>query len=172
LIIGFRGPPVKLRLKWAGILLGVVFIENLIRIFALYPLALYKGREFEDWFHFYWWHYGQYAFIMILFGLWFFFVARKYVNPDEFGGSPKGKDEPSGKDESSSETSDDAHPEGGEVNPDGAEVKEGTETNVKSKSGTEPSQVGSGTDPSVVKEADETPLFLPDDPEEMVPDDH
>ena len=59
-------------------------VENLFRIFALYPMAIYWGRKFEDWFHFYWWHYGQYAFIMTLFGLWFFFVARKYVNAEEY----------------------------------------------------------------------------------------
>jgi exosortase/archaeosortase family protein len=84
LVLGFRGVPVKLRLKWAAILLSIVFVENLFRIFALYPLALYYGRDFEEWFHFYWWHYGQYAFIMGLFGLWFIFVARKYVNPEEY----------------------------------------------------------------------------------------
>ncbi len=83
LVLGFRGVPVKIRFKWAVILDIVVFIENLFRIFALYPMALYWGRDFEEWFHFYWWHYGQYMFIMTLFGLWFYFVARKYMGPDE-----------------------------------------------------------------------------------------
>jgi len=54
LVMGFRGPPVKIRAKWTGILLGVVFIENLFRIFILYPLALYKGRQYEEWFHYHW----------------------------------------------------------------------------------------------------------------------
>lgn len=82
LILGFRGVPLRLRAKWAVIFSLVIFVENLFRIFALYPMALYWGRNFEEWFHYYWWHYGQYAFIMTLFGLWFVFVARKYVNPD------------------------------------------------------------------------------------------
>lgn len=91
LVLGFRGVPFRMRAKWTAILLGIVFVENLFRIFALYPLALYKGRDFEDWFHYYWWHYGQYAFIMLLFGLWFFFVARNYIHPDEQEKSGKDK---------------------------------------------------------------------------------
>lgn len=79
LVLGFRGVPFRLRVKWAIILLAIVFVENLFRIGALYPLAIYQGREFQEWFHFYWWHYGQYIFIMGLFGLWFLFVARKNV---------------------------------------------------------------------------------------------
>lgn len=80
LIIGFRGVPLKLRVKWAAIFSLIIFVENLFRIFALYPMALYWGRDFEEWFHYYWWHYGQYAFIMTLFGLWFIFVARRYIS--------------------------------------------------------------------------------------------
>jgi len=89
LVMGFRGPPVKIRAKWTAILLGVVFIENLFRIFILYPLALYKGRQYEEWFHYHWWHTGQYVFIMTLFVLWFFFVARKYIDPEEASKCPK-----------------------------------------------------------------------------------
>jgi len=84
LVLGFRGVPVKLRIKWVIILDIIVFVENLFRIFALYPMAMYWGRDFEAWFHHYWWHYGQYLFIMSLFVLWFFLVARKYVNADEY----------------------------------------------------------------------------------------
>jgi len=100
LILGFRGVPLRLRAKWAVIFSLVIFVENLFRIFALYPMALYWGRDFEEWFHYYWWHYGQYAFIMTLFGLWFVFVARKYVNPDAINVNPEAiKKKKEGKDE-------------------------------------------------------------------------
>lgn len=113
LVLGFRGVPVKLRAKWTFILVGIVFIENLFRIFALYPLALYKGRDFEEWFHFYWWHYGQYAFIMGLFGLWFFFVARKHigVENDESAKKKEKKTEPSVKDDDSNDPKEDLDPD-------------------------------------------------------------
>jgi len=127
LVLGFRGVPVLLRVKWTAILLGIVFIENLFRIFALYPLALYKGREFEDWFHYYWWHYGQYAFIMCLFGLWFFFVARKYVNADEYSEAQKSKrsDDASSEEEKDEEKPGKTGEEEGSVDSQPGEKMEG-----------------------------------------------
>lgn len=164
LVMGFRGVSVKLRAKWTVILLGIVFVENLFRIFALYPIALYWGRDFEEWFHHYWWHYGQYAFIMMLFGLWFFFVARKQIGPEK-GNEEKGKDkkdtndasedgeddpEKAGetKDEGDRETKGDAS-EDGEGGPDKDDETKGE--NKKETNG-DPEDGGRDQDPKETKD--------------------
>lgn len=76
LVLGFRYISWKIKIKWALILGGIIFIENIFRIVLLYPLAVWKGADWEEKFHFYWWHYGQYMVVMGLFVLWFWFVAR------------------------------------------------------------------------------------------------
>jgi len=60
LVLGFRYISWKIKIKWALILGGIIFIENIFRIVLLYPLAVWKGADWEEKFHFYWWHYGQY----------------------------------------------------------------------------------------------------------------
>jgi exosortase/archaeosortase family protein len=75
LIAGFPGVALRKRLPWAGIMAGVVFVENLMRIGILFFLAWMVGRDFEQKFHYDFWHYGQYLIIMGLFLAWFYFVA-------------------------------------------------------------------------------------------------
>ena len=77
LVLGFRYIKWMTKIKWAFILAGIIFVENIFRLFILYFIAVWKGADWEDTFHFYWWHYGQYAVVMSIFILWFWFVARK-----------------------------------------------------------------------------------------------
>lgn len=77
LVLGTKYIPWKVKIKWASILGGILFIENLLRIILLYPLAVWKGARWEDRFHYYFWQYGQYMIVMTLFILWFYFVGLK-----------------------------------------------------------------------------------------------
>lgn len=77
LVLGFKYISWKTKIIWAFILGVVMFVENIVRIVMLYPIAVWKGARWEDKFHYYFWHYGQYMIVMTLFILWFLFVARK-----------------------------------------------------------------------------------------------
>ncbi len=77
LILGFYGVSWRKKLKWAGIMAVVIFIENLARMAILFPYYLVYGKEEGELLHYNWWHHYQYIFIMGLFLLWFWFVARK-----------------------------------------------------------------------------------------------
>ncbi|MDI6855765.1 MAG: exosortase/archaeosortase family protein [Candidatus Thermoplasmatota archaeon] len=77
LITGFRGVPRKLKLKWIATLGAVLFIENLIRILVLYPIALRVGEDAMWYSHYIYWKYGHLAIILTLFVLWVLFVAKR-----------------------------------------------------------------------------------------------
>ncbi len=68
----------RLKFKWAGILVGLIFLENLLRIFLIHPLSLAFGWDFAwNTFHQFFWEFGQLLSIMVLFLLWFMFVAMR-----------------------------------------------------------------------------------------------
>jgi exosortase/archaeosortase family protein len=75
LITGFRGVACKLKLKWIAILGSVLFIENLIRLLLLYPIALWVGEDTMWYYHYIFWKYGHLIIILTLFVIWFLFVA-------------------------------------------------------------------------------------------------
>lgn len=77
LLIGFRGVRLNLKLKWIAILGSFLFVENLVRLIILYPLACWIGEEAMWYSHYIFWKYGHLLIILTLFVLWFWFVARK-----------------------------------------------------------------------------------------------
>ena len=77
LIIGSRGAKIKTKIKWICIFAVFLFIENLVRLITLYPIALWIGEENMWIAHYYFWKYGHLAIILTLFGLWFMFVVWK-----------------------------------------------------------------------------------------------
>ncbi len=77
LITGFRGVSRKIKFKWLLILCPVLFVENLIRIIILYPLALQIGEDAMWYSHYIFWKYGHLAIILLIFVLWAYFIARK-----------------------------------------------------------------------------------------------
>ena len=80
LIIGSRGAKIKTKIKWICIFAVFLFIENLVRLITLYPIALWIGEENMWIAHYYFWKYGHLAIILTLFGLWFMFVVwRKEI---------------------------------------------------------------------------------------------
>ncbi|MEW6069495.1 MAG: exosortase/archaeosortase family protein [Candidatus Thermoplasmatota archaeon] len=77
LITGFRGVARKLKLKWIAILGVVLFIENLVRLLVLYPIALWVGEDTMWYSHYIFWKYGHLVIILFLFVLWVLFVAKR-----------------------------------------------------------------------------------------------
>jgi exosortase/archaeosortase family protein len=69
----------RVKLKWFALLGTVLFIINLIRIIIIYPLTITFGDVATGQFHYYFWQYGQLIIVMMMFVLWFIFVARKEV---------------------------------------------------------------------------------------------
>ena len=80
LILCFRGVKPLVRLKWAAYAVIFIFIENLIRIISSYPIVHGWGVITWEKYHYFWWHAGQYAFIMSIFVLWIMIVAGKPSN--------------------------------------------------------------------------------------------
>ena len=68
----------KVRLKWAGILCGVIFVENIVRLVCNWPIAKALGYEGWQTVHWNWWKYYQLGFVILLFLVWFLLVGRKY----------------------------------------------------------------------------------------------
>lgn len=79
LVLLFRGVRPRVRIKWAGLFAIIIFFENMARILVGYPMEKAWGFDAWDRFHFYWWHYGQYLFIMTLFIIWVNTVAYKDI---------------------------------------------------------------------------------------------
>lgn len=78
-IMGFRlRMNIKKRLKWIGILCGILYIENIIRLVLNWPIAKAYGRETWDAIHIWWWKTGQLIFVLFLFFIWFVLVGKKY----------------------------------------------------------------------------------------------
>lgn len=77
LIMGSRGAELKTKFKWICIFAIFLFVENLVRLITLYPIALWVGEDNMWVSHYYFWKYGHLAIILMLFGLWFIFVAWK-----------------------------------------------------------------------------------------------
>jgi len=68
----------RLKIKWAAILTGLIFLENLLRIFLIHPISLAYGWDFAwNQFHQFFWEVGQLISIMVLFLLWFVLVAMR-----------------------------------------------------------------------------------------------
>ena len=80
IVMGFRlRMNILKRLKWAGILCGILYIENIIRLVLNWPIA--KAYGFDTWsdVHMWWWKQGQLMFVMLLFSVWFIKVGKKYL---------------------------------------------------------------------------------------------
>jgi len=93
LVGGFPGAGgVGKRLKWAGIMAGLMFVENLFRMGILFFFAWMISRDFEGKFHYHFWKYGQYMVMMSFFMIWFYFVAWKDLDR-KMGGTAAGKDD-------------------------------------------------------------------------------
>ena len=69
---------IKTRLKWAAVLCGVIFVENIVRLVCNWPIA--KAYGYAEWqeIHIQWWKTYQLIFVILLFVIWFAFVGRKY----------------------------------------------------------------------------------------------
>jgi exosortase/archaeosortase family protein len=77
IIMVYRGPPIKKRIIWSGIFVGIIFIENIIRLMVNYPLLRYLGSDGWNAYHNAWMEYGQLFVVVMLLGLYIAVVARK-----------------------------------------------------------------------------------------------
>ncbi len=83
LVLLVAGVRWRTKFVWAFILCGVIFLENLLRIFLIHPLAMAFGWDFAwNEFHTFFWEYGQLMTIVLLFIVWYLYVAmREPVRP-------------------------------------------------------------------------------------------
>jgi len=77
IIMVYRGPPIRKRLMWSGIFVGIIFIENIIRLLVNYPLLRYLGQDGWNQYHNFWMQYGQLGVIVLLLGIYIGAIARK-----------------------------------------------------------------------------------------------
>lgn len=77
IIMVYRGPPIKKRLIWSGIFVGIIFIENIIRLMVNYPLLRYLGADGWNVYHNLWMQYGQLFVVVFLLGIYIAVIARK-----------------------------------------------------------------------------------------------
>jgi len=78
LVLLIGGVRWSLKMKWALILSGLLFVENLLRIFLIHPVALAYGWDFSwNKFHQFFWEYGQLMTIVVLFLLWYTLIASR-----------------------------------------------------------------------------------------------
>ena len=69
---------IKTRLKWAAVLCGVIFVENIVRLVCNWPIAKAYGYPTWEEIHMAWWKTYQLIFVILLFVAWFALVGRKY----------------------------------------------------------------------------------------------
>lgn len=67
------------RFKWIGVLCGIIFVENIIRLVLNWPIADTYGKDVWENVHIFWWKQGQLFFVILLFLGWFILVGRKYT---------------------------------------------------------------------------------------------
>ena len=72
----FRGVGRDAKIRGAVIFVPVIFIENILRLATLYPMAVWLGVDMMWSVHFVIWYYGQFAFLMLLFALWYLILGR------------------------------------------------------------------------------------------------
>lgn len=77
IIMVYRGPPIKKRLIWSGIFVGIIFIENIIRLMVNYPLLRYLGADGWNVYHNLWMQYGQLLVVVGLLAIYIAVIARK-----------------------------------------------------------------------------------------------
>jgi exosortase/archaeosortase family protein len=77
LILGVRSRGWKSKLKWLCILNTFLFLENLLRILLLYPLARWVGEDTMWYYHYIFWQYGHLIIILLIFSFWYVFIMRK-----------------------------------------------------------------------------------------------
>jgi exosortase/archaeosortase family protein len=77
LVLLFRGVGWRAKAKGLAVFLPVIFIENLLRLIFIYPLAVWFGVEAMWDTHWFMWKYGTFAVLMLLFSLWYMLIARK-----------------------------------------------------------------------------------------------
>jgi len=83
-IMGFRlRMNIRKRLKWIGILCGILYIENIIRLVLNWPIAKAYGYKTWSEIHIWWWKTGQLIFVLLLFFGWFVLVGKKYLPVSE-----------------------------------------------------------------------------------------
>ncbi len=96
LIGGFPGVALRKRLIWAPIMAGIMFVENLFRIWILFFIIWMISREYEGKFHYQFWQIGQYFVMMGLFMVWFYFVASDDIDSNMDKKAPAKKEKENG----------------------------------------------------------------------------
>ena len=76
IILPFSGISRQRKLKSLAIFLPIILIENLIRLWLLYPLASNYGVGTMNVAHDIIWQYGQIGFLILLLFIWFRFYSR------------------------------------------------------------------------------------------------
>ena len=76
LIALFRGATIRSKIKGLIIFLPTIFAINLLRLLMLYPMAEWLGINGMWDLHWHIWKWGMFVLIMVLFVLWFQFIAR------------------------------------------------------------------------------------------------
>jgi len=77
LVLLFQGPSWKTKGRGLALFLPIIFIINIIRLLAIYPLALWLGVDAMWGIHWFIWKYGMFIVLMALFTVWYWFLARK-----------------------------------------------------------------------------------------------
>jgi len=77
LVLLFRGISIRTKLKGLAIFLPIIFIINIVRLLAIYPLALWLGVQAMWDIHWLIWKYGMFVMLMALFAIWYLVLARR-----------------------------------------------------------------------------------------------
>lgn len=90
LMMGFNlNMKIKDRLKWAAVLSGIIYIENIGRLVMNGPIMNAFGWEGWERFHWIWWKYAQLGVVILIFVIWFLTVGKKYSSLSLNGGKDK-----------------------------------------------------------------------------------
>jgi len=71
----FRGVGREAKIKGALIFVPVIFVENIARLAVLYPMSVWLGVDAMWSVHSIIWQYGQFAILLLLFGIWYLTLA-------------------------------------------------------------------------------------------------
>ncbi len=85
LVMGYRGTKVRTRALWAMGGAGFLFIENIIRIAANYPIMLYVGEAGWHDYHMFWLEWGQLAVVGLMFLVFAFFTRKQLAQVFQSG---------------------------------------------------------------------------------------
>ncbi len=77
LVLLFRGPRWKTKLKGLAVFLPAIFLINIARLLLIYPLALWLGVDAMWGVHWLIWKYGMFLVLMGLFTVWYLLWAKE-----------------------------------------------------------------------------------------------